>query len=68
MKKSCKDAPALELYSLRQAAWVLGVGQSAVARAIRLGTLRAVRRRGRLMVPACVIAHLTDRPLGGASL
>lgn len=36
--------------SVRQAAWLLGVPTSVVHRAIRVGTLRAVRRRSRLVV------------------
>jgi hypothetical protein len=36
MKKSFNDVPAPELYTLRQIAWILGVGHASVARAIRL--------------------------------
>lgn len=46
------DAGRPAYYSIRKAAWILGVEQSRVSRAIRLGTLRAVRRQGRLVVPA----------------
>jgi hypothetical protein len=45
-------------YSLREAAWVLGVEPAKIARAIRLGALHTVRRRDRLVVPASAIAEL----------
>ncbi|MFC7615346.1 helix-turn-helix domain-containing protein [Actinokineospora soli] len=48
--------------SVRQAAWVLGVPTSTVHRAIRVGTLRATRRRSRLVVHPADLARL----LGGA--
>lgn len=47
--------------SVREAAWILGVERSTVSRAIRVGTLRTVRRRGRLVVPASAVTKL----LGG---
>lgn len=50
-------------YTVRQAAWVLGVDQAKVSRAIRLGTVRTERRRGRLVIPAEMLVRL----LGGAS-
>ena len=51
-------------YTVRQAAWILGVQPSTVSRAIRLGTLRAVRRHGRLMVPATALTRLLGEPTG----
>jgi hypothetical protein len=45
-------------YTLREAAWVLGVEPSKVARAIRLGALPTARRRNRLVVPASALAGL----------
>lgn len=57
-------------YTVQEAAWVLGVEQSHVSRAIRLGTLRTVRRRGRLMIPASALTRLLavraerDQPSG----
>ncbi|MGQ0716907.1 MAG: helix-turn-helix domain-containing protein [Pseudonocardiales bacterium] len=50
-------------YTVREAAWILGVKPSTVSRAIRLGTLRAVRRHGRLVVHATALIRL----LGGAT-
>ncbi|MBV8542229.1 MAG: helix-turn-helix domain-containing protein [Pseudonocardiales bacterium] len=49
-------------YTIREAAWILGVKPSTVSAAIRLGTLRAVRRRSRLMVPASALARLLAQP------
>jgi excisionase family DNA binding protein len=49
-------------YTIREAAWILGVKPSIVSAAIRLGTLRAVRRRSRLMVPARDLTRLLAQP------
>jgi excisionase family DNA binding protein len=49
-------------YTVQEAAWVLGVEPSSVSRAIRLGTLRAVRRRDRLVVPASALARFLGEP------
>jgi hypothetical protein len=38
------------VHTIRETAWVLGVGQSVVFRAIRLGLLTAERQYGRLVV------------------
>ncbi|XVV07969.1 excisionase family DNA-binding protein [Actinosynnema sp. CA-248983] len=45
-------------YTVRQAAWLLGVEQDTVHRAIRVGTLRLVRRRGRYVLPAAQVVRL----------
>jgi excisionase family DNA binding protein len=45
-------------YTVREAAWILGVKPSTVSRAIRLGTLRAARRHGQLVVSARALARL----------
>jgi excisionase family DNA binding protein len=58
--KSNAGSPAY--YTVREAAWMLGVKPSTVSAAIRLGTLRAVRRRSRLMVPASALARLLAKP------
>lgn len=47
-----------EFYSLRQAAWILGVTESEVCRLVRLGTLPAVRRRSRLVIQATTLSRL----------
>ena len=44
--------------SIRETAWILGVNQSEVSRLIRVGALRTIRRRSRLVVPAQVLARL----------
>lgn len=56
--------------TVREAAWILGVEPASISRAIRLGSLRAVRHRGRLVVPTSALAQLlgqvdTRRPSGG---
>jgi len=55
------------LLSIAEVAWLLGVDNSQVCRAIRLGRLPVARRRGRVLVPAHVLAHLaagTEPPAG----
>jgi excisionase family DNA binding protein len=58
--KSNAGEPAY--YTIREAAWILGVKPSTVSAAIRLGTLRAVRRRSRLMVPASALTRMLAQP------
>jgi hypothetical protein len=58
MNAANKIAPGRSLLSVRDAAWALGVDQSAVCRAIRHGVLPLVRRRGRTVVPAAAVARL----------
>jgi excisionase family DNA binding protein len=52
------------ILSTRQAAWALGVPVSQIHRAIRVGTLRAVRRRSRLVVREADVRRLMR---GGAA-
>lgn len=49
-------------YTVRQAAWILGVKPSTVSRAIRLGTLRVVWRHGKPLVPASALTRLLPEP------
>jgi excisionase family DNA binding protein len=58
--KSNAGEPAY--YTIREAAWILGIKPSTVSAAIRLGTLRAMRRRSRLMVPASALTRLLTQP------
>ncbi|MBV9446132.1 MAG: hypothetical protein JO345_09590 [Streptosporangiaceae bacterium] len=58
--KSTAAEPAY--HTIRDAAWILGVTPSTVCAAIRLGTLRAERRRSRLMVPASALTRLLTQP------
>ncbi|HEX3791932.1 MAG TPA: helix-turn-helix domain-containing protein [Pseudonocardiaceae bacterium] len=46
------------LLSISEVAWVLGVEPDTVAQLVRFGTLRAVRRRGRLVIPSSALARL----------
>lgn len=50
-------------YTVRQAAWILGVQPSTVSRAIRVGTLRAARRHGHVVIPARALTHLLGAPV-----
>jgi uncharacterized protein len=56
---NCKTSPQTFL-SIRQVAWLLGVSESRVCRAIRIGRLPCVRRRRCLVIPAHALAHLAD--------
>jgi hypothetical protein len=47
-----------EIVSIRDVAWVLGVGQPVVCKTIRRGVLPLMRRRGRVGVPAAALARL----------
>ncbi|WP_285490879.1 helix-turn-helix domain-containing protein [Amycolatopsis taiwanensis] len=51
-------------YTIRETAWILGIEQARVSRAIRLGTLRAVSRNGRVRVPSSVLTRLLGQPEG----
>jgi excisionase family DNA binding protein len=46
------------LLSISEVAWLLGVDNSHVCRAIRVGMLPVVRRGRHLLVPAHALAHL----------
>jgi len=48
------------LLSIPEVAWLLGVDNSRVCWAIRIGLLPVVRRRGRVLIPAHALAHLAD--------
>jgi hypothetical protein len=57
-------------YTIRETAWILGIEQARVSRAIRLGTLRAVSSNGRVLVPSSALVRLlgsrADDGSGGA--
>lgn len=63
MSNAMRSAGDPAFLSIRQTARVLGVSESEVCRAVRVGTLRAVRRRSRLVVPAAELR----RVLGGGA-
>lgn len=62
MRTSMSNAGRPAYYTVREAAWILGVEPSTVSRAIRVGTVRAMWRRGRLVVPAGELARLLSAP------
>lgn len=62
MHSGIRDAQRSAAYTIRQTASILGVEPSAVSRAIRVGSLRAVRQRGRLVVPARSLVRLLGQP------
>jgi excisionase family DNA binding protein len=64
MRTDMSDAAPSAYYTIREAVWILGVQPSTVSRAIRLGTLRAVRRHGRLVVPASALTLLLTELTG----
>lgn len=53
----CSVCPS-DFFSVREAAWLLGVTENEVCRLIRVGVLPKVRRRSRLVVPAYALARL----------
>lgn len=58
MRTSMPNAGRPAYYTIHQAAVILGVEPSRISRAIRLRTLRTVRQRGRLLVPASALIGL----------
>jgi len=48
------------LLSIPEVAWLLGVDNSRVCWAIRVGVLPVVRRRGRMLIPSHTLAYLAD--------
>lgn len=62
MNSSVPNIRTSAYYTVREAAWVLGVAPSVVSRAIRIGALPSVRRRSRLMVPAYALVRLLGEP------
>lgn len=66
MKKNSSDLKR-SLLSTRDVAWLLGVDESWVCRAVRLGQLPFVRRRGRVMVPTSAVTRLLVVRSSGAA-
>lgn len=58
--KNSVSTRELQLFSISEVAWLLGLDNSQVCRAIRLGRLPVVRRRRQLLVPAHALTHLAD--------
>ncbi|MGH3875257.1 MAG: helix-turn-helix domain-containing protein [Pseudonocardiaceae bacterium] len=64
MRTDMSDAGRRAYYTVEEAAWILGVTPSDVSRAVRLGTLRAVRWHGRSVVAATALTRLLAEPTG----
>lgn len=62
MSNHVSRAISTGVFTIRETSWVLGVSESEVCRLIRVGVLPQVRRRGRLVVPAYVVARLLPAP------
>jgi excisionase family DNA binding protein len=55
MKTTGPHAGRPAFYTVDQAAWILGVSTDRIHRAIRTGTLPALRRRSRHVVPGAAL-------------
>jgi len=64
MSKDLPKSGRAAFYTPRQAGWILNVGPGTLARAIRTGALRTVRRGSRLVVPASELVRLLGEPVG----
>ncbi|MBB4684764.1 helix-turn-helix domain-containing protein [Amycolatopsis jiangsuensis] len=62
MSEHNSHAVSTGVFSIQEVAWILGVSKSEVCRLIRVGTLPAVRRHSRLVVPAHAVARLLPAP------
>lgn len=62
MRTSMSNAGRPAYYTIREAAWILGIEPSTLSRAIRVGTVRAVWRRGRLVLSVSELARLLAEP------
>ncbi|MGB6162862.1 MAG: helix-turn-helix domain-containing protein [Pseudonocardiaceae bacterium] len=62
MSTATPRAGSSGVLSIRETAWILGVGKSEASRLIRVGVLPTIRRRSRLVVPAHALARLLPTP------
>ncbi|MEV8437517.1 helix-turn-helix domain-containing protein [Actinosynnema sp. NPDC051121] len=62
-----RTSPPTSGYTVRQAAWLLGVEAATVHRAVRLGRLPLVQRRGRFVIPTNVLVRLLGEPRSGGT-
>jgi hypothetical protein len=62
MDTATPDAGSSGVFSIREAARILGVDESEVCRLIRVGVLPTTRRRSRLVVHAHALARLLPAP------
>ena len=58
MRTSMANTRRPACYTVRDAAWILGVEPSRISRSIRVGTLRTERRHGCLVIPASALTRL----------
>jgi excisionase family DNA binding protein len=58
MRTAMSNAGRPAFYTAEQAAWILGVSTDRIYRAIRTGTLPAIWRRSRRLVPATALTQL----------
>ncbi|MEV6904206.1 helix-turn-helix domain-containing protein [Amycolatopsis sp. NPDC051372] len=63
MQNHNPDAGGPAFYSTTHAAWILGADLNSIHRAIRVGEIRAMQRRSRLVIPAAELRRL----LGGGA-
>jgi excisionase family DNA binding protein len=56
--KNSLSAHSTRLLSIAEVAWLLGIDNSCVCRAIRVGLLPVARRGRRLLIPAYALTHL----------
>jgi excisionase family DNA binding protein len=62
MSKHSSRGDGPTYYSVRDAAWILGIHQSTICQMIRTGVLPTMRRRSQLVVPTSAVRRM----LGGA--
>lgn len=62
MRSNMSRSGRQQYYTVRGAAWILGVDRSRLARLIRLGELRTTSRNGRPVVPARELARHLGQP------
>ena len=56
------NLPKSQYFTIREAAWILGVPRPTISRLVRVGAIRTERRRGALVIPTRDVT----RYLGGA--
>ncbi|WP_433869269.1 helix-turn-helix domain-containing protein [Saccharopolyspora sp. CA-218241] len=63
MRTTMSHAGRPAFYTVRKAALILGLAPSTLHRAIRLGTIRAERQKGRLVIPTAELKRLLGSPI-----
>lgn len=62
MRSNMSHSGRQQHYTIRGAAWILGVDRSRLSRLIRLGELRTTARNGRPVIPARELARHLGQP------